>query len=107
MSILSAITRDKVIANQLIEGGVSGVIFENFLYKALTDMRSSPEYENKEIVLLMDNARIHKHPLVLKTLRDLGIKVIFNSEYSPWLNPIEQLFSFIKRKLKKEHILRR
>ena len=89
MSFISAITRDKIIANQWIEGGVSGVLFENFLFKAIMELRSKPENEGKDIVVYMDNARIHKHPLVIKSLNDLRVKVIFNSEYSPWLNPVE------------------
>jgi transposase len=26
--------------------------------------------------------------------------ILFNAEYSPWLNPIEQLFGLIKKNLK-------
>ena len=107
ISILSAITKDKIVANQLFEGGVTGVLYENFLFKTILDLRNDPENDGKDIVIFMDNARIHKHPLVMQTLKEKKVQVIFNSEYSPWLNPVEQLFNFIKRKLKKENILRR
>ena len=51
----------------------------------------------KEVVLFMDNAIIHKHSQVLETARKFKVNVVFNAEYSPWLNPIEQLFSHIKK----------
>lgn len=43
----------------------------------------------KDVVLLMDNAVIHKHSAVLEITRQFKVNVLFNAEYSPWLNPIE------------------
>ena len=48
----------------------------------------------------MDNAVIHKYSEVLETARRFKVNVLYNAEYSPWLNPIEMLFSHIKRNLK-------
>ena len=83
------------------------MIFENFIYQTLLQMRIDPKNAGKDIIVLMDNARIHKHPLVMQTFRDLRVQVIFNCEYSPWLNPVEQLFNLIKIRLRKENILRK
>jgi transposase len=47
----------------------------------------------------MDNAVIHKHSAVLDTIRHFKVNVLFNAEYSPWLNPIEKLFNYIKKSL--------
>jgi transposase len=44
----------------------------------------------------MDNAVIHKHSKVLETARKFKVNVLFNAEYSPWLNPVEQLFGHLK-----------
>lgn len=52
----------------------------------------------------MDNAIIHKYSEVLETARKMKVHVLFNAEYSPWLNPVEQLFSHIKANLKVEAI---
>jgi len=30
--------------------------------------------------------------------------VLFNASYSPWLNPVEQLFKYLKSKLKEDEI---
>jgi len=48
----------------------------------------------------MDNAVIHRHSSVLQTCRKMKVNVLFNAEYSPWLNPIEQLFGLVKKALK-------
>ena len=48
----------------------------------------------------MDNAVIHKQSAVKETASLMGVHVLFNAEYSPWLNPIELLFNQIKKKLK-------
>ena len=55
-------------------------------------------------MVMMDNAVIHKHSQVLETARKLKVNVLFNAEYSPWLNPVEQLFRYIKLKLQEEHV---
>ena len=57
---------------------------------------------HKDIVLFMDNAVIHKHSSVLETCRRFKVNVLFNAEYSPWLNPVETLFAKIKTQLHKD-----
>jgi transposase len=91
----------------LIEGNVSGVLFENFLFHTINHLRSLPKNRGKEIVVFMDNARIHKHPLVIESLKLSKVHVLFNSQYSPWLNPIEQFFSLIKKRLRSSNVRRR
>jgi transposase len=80
----------------LIEGGVDASLFENFVFHMLLQMRKSSEYRTKPIVLLMDNASIHRHELVRAACLRLGASVLFNAEYSPQLNPVEQLFNILK-----------
>ena len=70
------------------------------MYQALLSVRRDPEYKDKDVVVFMDNAVIHKHSQVLETCRKMKVNVLFNAEYSPWLNPIEQLFRKIKDKLR-------
>lgn len=77
------------MSSQVIEGGVDSVLFENFIYHTLRSVRTDPETKDREVVLLMDNAVIHKHQSVLETALKLKVNVLFNAEYSPWLNPIE------------------
>jgi transposase len=63
-------------------------------------LKADKQNANKDIILLIDNAVIHKHSLVLETAKNLRVNVLFNAEYSPWLNPVEQLFGFIKKQVK-------
>ena len=88
----------------MIEGGIDSSLFENFITEMLIGLMKQPEYEKKSIILLMDNAKIHHHQMVLNTARRMKVNVLFSSEYSPWLNPIESLFAHLKRKNKESQI---
>lgn len=50
----------------------------------------------------MDNAVIHKHSAVLETALRLKANVLFNAEYSPWLNPVENFFGYLKGKVRSD-----
>lgn len=104
-SFVAAISKEKVIASQILEGGVSSVVFENFIYHTLRHLRTSRETADKDIVLFMDNAVIHKHSIVLQTAQKFKANVVFNAEYSPWLNPVEQLFNVLKKRVRDNVIL--
>lgn len=73
----------------------------------LQSIVSDPEYLERDIVLFMDNAVIHRHSKVLETCRAFKVNVLFNSQYSPWLNPIEHLFGYLKARLNQEKVLTR
>ena len=49
--------------------------------------------------MVCDNAKIH-HAKKLKTLRSY-LKVFFLAPYSPFLNPIEEVFALVKFNYKK------
>ena len=104
MSLIAAIAVDRVVSTQIIEGGFDSVLFENFIYQTLRSIRTDKYLCNKMVVLLMDNAIIHKYSEMLATARRFKVNVLFNAEYSPWLNPIEQLFAYIKKNLKQQNI---
>ena len=101
--MIAAISYKKVIASQIVEGSVDSVLYENFIYQMLVNIRKEQRVE-KDIVLLMDNAVIHRHSAVLETARKFRVNVLFNAEYSPWLNPVEQLFGFLKKELRDKDI---
>lgn len=104
MTLIAAISLRKVVSHQILEGGVDSVVFENFLYQTITALQNDADTAEKAIVILLDNATIHKHSLIKETARQLNVTLLYNAEYSPWLNPIEQLFSYLKRKLAKQTI---
>ena len=96
-----------MLSCQCIEGGVDATLYENFVYETLKYVRTSEELKHKKVILFMDNALIHRHSSVLETARKFKVNVLFNAEYSPWLNPIEQLFSYLKKGLHPKDIARK
>ena len=70
----------------------------------LLSLRSDNHYDDKNIVLYLDNAAIHSHSNVLDTARRMQVNVLFSAPYSPWLNPIEHLFAHLKRRTKEETV---
>lgn len=95
-SLLSAVTFDRVVANQLIEGPIDASLFENFLHHTLAGVRADPELQGRQVVVLMDNARIHSQELVLAAAARFRAVVVFNAQYSPQLNPVEHWFQRLK-----------
>ena len=59
----------------------------------------------KRIVLIIDNYSVHKTYLSRIICKILNIKLIFLPKYSPFLNPIEQLWRTIKNILHRNSIL--
>mgnify|MGYP002635289079 FL=1 len=102
LSLLSAISKESLLANQLIEGGVDATIFENFLYRLLVHVRESPEFAGRQVVLLMDNAAIHHHRRVVDLALRMKAILLYNPQYSPWLNPVEKLFKYLKGHLRSQ-----
>ena len=78
LSLISAISHDRILANQLVEGGVDSSVFENFIYKLLESIRNEEGSNGKPVVLLMDNATIHKHPMVVDTVLRMKAILLYN-----------------------------
>lgn len=100
ISFVAAMTQDRIISSQIIEGNVDSILFENFLYHTLRSIRTDKNLHSKRVVLFMDNAAIHKYSEVLETAKKFRVDVLFNAQYSPWLNPIEQLFGQMKKRIR-------
>ena len=50
--------------------------------------------------MVADNARIHKKEQMKRIAERLCVDFMFLPQYSPWTNPIEQLFNMLKRQLR-------
>jgi hypothetical protein len=107
VSLIAGVTQDSIVGAQLVEGGVDASVFEHFLQELLKGLRDRGAFNGPGVVLLLDNARIHHHSLVLEAARAQGVHVLFNAEYSPWLNPVEALFGLVKRKVKASQVATR
>jgi transposase len=89
MSFIAAITQSEIIASQVIEGAFDSTLIEAFIYKMVHHLRTDPKTANKNIVLFMDNAAVHRHGYVKETCQRMKVTLLMNAEYSPWLNPVE------------------
>jgi len=52
-------------------------------------------------ILIMDNVNFHKMKNIIGVIQNAGIRVVFLPQYSPELNPIENMWSKLKSYLKK------
>ena len=86
VSLLLAIGYEGTIAHRTVFGGVNGRIFAEFVNE-LPDGRP----------LIIDNASIHKTRGVCDALAAKGISAMFTPPYSPWFNPVEFTFAWLKR----------
>ena len=103
MSLTAAMSQDQVVGLQLIEGGNDAILFENFVFKVLAKLRSDPSTAHRKIMVIADNARIHKKEQMKKIAERLAVEFMFLPQYSPWCNPVEQLFNLLKRQLRAEN----
>ena len=53
---------------------------------------------------MMDNLWVHKRPEILHLYDQLNIAPIYNVGYSPDYNPIESVFSIVKREYNKRRL---
>jgi transposase len=72
-------------------GGVSGRVIRD-LYQA-----QLPELTEPGDIFMQDNARVHTARVVKEVLNSLQIEVMIWLPYSPDLNPIENLWSLMKK----------
>jgi hypothetical protein len=66
---MASMSLDRVISMQITEGGTDSVVFENFLYRTLNSLRQRADIKDKHIIVLMDNATIHKHSMIQETAK--------------------------------------
>ena len=71
--------------------------FEKFL-------RALRNRSGGRIALYMDQLGVHKSKVTAKVYQELDIMPIFNVSYSPELNPIEGVFSQVKRNYNKQRL---
>ncbi len=79
-----------------VEGGTTGVLFEAYVERVLAPSLSPGQ------VVVMDNLSAHKGERVRELVEAGGCEVLFLPAYSPDFSPIEEAFSKLKARLRKE-----
>ena len=95
ISLISAISKEKVVASINIYGTVDAITFEAFLVKKLI-----PNLW-KNACVIIDNAKFHKGESVRELIEKAGAKLIYLPPYSPEFSPIENFWSKVKAILRK------
>ena len=60
VSLSAAMTQHAVVGLQMLEGANDAVLFENFVFKVLAQLHSDPTTAGRKIMVIADNARIHR-----------------------------------------------
>lgn len=99
ITVLAAITKGRILCYQLLEGSSRANEFGAFLSNLI---RRVPDIKENlsQYVFFMDNSKTHSTRLLQPLYRNL--QVLFNAPYSPFLNPIEELFGHWKRNFRRK-----
>ena len=62
-------------------------------------------FPGRNSVIVLDNAKIHHGGRLASLCDAANVLLIYLPPYSPDLNPIEKVFSVLKSKLKRHHVL--
>ena len=96
LTMLSAISFEKIEAALYGEWAADGEIFLNFITRCL-----GPVLQKRHAVI-MDNVAFHQVCGVKEVIESTGARLIYLPPYSPDLNPIEQMWGKVKNCLRKE-----
>ncbi|KAG9087827.1 hypothetical protein FRC07_012729 [Ceratobasidium sp. 392] len=97
--MLPGMSRDGILALDVVKGSFSAATFHTFISKLLDKMNPYPAPNS---IIIMDNCRIHKDPETLQMITARGIHYIFLPPYLPNYNPIKLAFLKIKGGLKRD-----
>lgn len=95
MTFLAALRCDGITAPFVLDGPINGESFAAYVEQVLV-----PTLRPGDIVVL-DNLGSHKGSAIRRMIRAAGARLFFLPPYSPDFNPIEQVFSKLKRLLRK------
>ena len=95
MTFVAALRCDRIDAPCLFDGPINGDAFLAYVTDFLV-----PTLKPGDVVV-MDNLGSHRGKPVRTAIRAAGARLVFLPKYSPDLNPIEQVFSKLKHRLRK------
>ncbi len=93
-SLLMATSNKKIVKYLLQEGSIKKEHYINFMLEL--------HKENSNYIYLIDNASIHTSKLAKEMYARNKMNVIFNAPYQSEFNPIEMVFSLLRKKLNKK-----
>jgi transposase len=91
-TLVAGLLLNKIIAPITFIGITDSEVFNSWLNQALL-----PEIQEKNCILVMDNAAFHKGQETIRIIENQGHTILFLPPYSPHLNPIEKIFGNMKK----------
>jgi transposase len=82
---------------------IEGMVNKEVTVEVLKNIRETYN-DDKEIIIIMDNAKYNRAYVVQDIAKKLNITIKFLPPYSPNLNLIERVWKFLKKKLKNKYI---
>jgi len=98
ISVIAALSATGIVHYQVLNGSGNSERFAHFI-DDLGHARDTKGY-SVDSILVMDNVAFHKSPIVREMVELRGFQQFFLPPYSPYLNPIECLFSQWKQLIK-------
>ena len=96
VSLLMAITTEKIVHHKELTDSINGDIFFSFIKDVINTLTE------EGYIFLFDNVAFHKKKEMLKYITDKGHKYMFTPSYSPNSNPIENVFGIVKQQYYKD-----
>ena len=94
MTAVAAIRLSGMTAAATMACPMDGALFQTYLHEGLLPTLSVGD------VVVMDNLASHKHPRVRELIESAGARLLYLPPYSPDFNPIEMIWSKVKRLLR-------
>lgn len=96
---LMLIDNQKVVATQFFKGAVKSIDIVSFFYEAL--IKSGCRVKFKMMTVILDNTTVHKTKLFLDFFRLHQIRLFFIVKRHSLFNPVEYVFRYIIKDLRK------
>ena len=97
MHLLTLISSRAIEAVSLVKGSLNSEIMCHFFDMALKGLELRRGIGNLPLFLFLDNAPVHGVAMAKKVFEAYRVKLVYNPPANPAKNPIEVLFSVIKR----------
>ena len=94
LTAVAAIRLEGLTASATMACPMDGALFQAYVDEALLPVLKRGD------VVVMDNLASHKHPRVRELIESAGATLLYLPPYSPEKNPIEPIWSKVKRLLR-------
>ena len=98
ISVGACVSKSGMLHKKVTVGSYNTLLFLDLLKEVICKLKEDCIALSK--IFIMDNCSIHKNKCIKDVLEENGHRLIFLPPYTPQLNPIEEVFSLWKRKIR-------